>query len=59
MHLIKRSYEIGAYKTSKHTPVENEMMTKMGRDMMTRKKNENKKYAESMRQKEMFEWRNR
>uniref|UniRef100_A0A7S3KE54 Uncharacterized protein n=1 Tax=Euplotes crassus TaxID=5936 RepID=A0A7S3KE54_EUPCR len=35
------------------------MMTKMGKDMMVRKKKENLKYAETVREKEMFEWRNR
>ena len=34
-------------------------MTKAGLTMMMKKKKENQKYAETVRQKEMFEWRNR
>jgi hypothetical protein len=34
-------------------------MTKQGRTTMLKKKNENEKYAEASRQREMDDWRNR
>ena len=59
INLIKRSYEVGLPRPTKHVPTEDELMTKMGRQSMVRKLKENQQYAETVRQKEMNNWRNR
>mmetsp|Transcript_7820 Transcript_7820/g.8951 ORF Transcript_7820/g.8951 Transcript_7820/m.8951 type:complete len:133 (+) Transcript_7820:230-628(+) len=59
VHLIKRSFEVGLPRPKKHVQSDSNMMTRDGRITMFKKKKENQNYSETVRQKEMSNWRNR
>jgi len=45
--------------SDQYKPTEENLLTKVGHISMLKKKQENEKYAETVRHKEMYEWRNR